>query len=100
MAENKIGTKKYQGTFAGGQGPIQGLQSDTTPDYSPIHGGEGKHVKQVSDGGMDSKPSGEDKQFDLHSTSYAGPENMQPTNKGVVNPDDISSDGSGMVKSR
>lgn len=31
-----------------------------------------------------------DKNFDLHSDSYAGPENMVPDNKGVKNPDDIS----------
>jgi hypothetical protein len=47
---------------------------------STIFGGEGKNLKS-SEGS-----SG----FDLHGSTYAGPENMVPTNKGIVNPDDVS----------
>lgn len=47
---------------------------------SKIFGGEGKDLKS-SEGSSN---------FDLHGSSYAGPENMVPENKGVKNPDDIS----------
>jgi hypothetical protein len=37
------------------------------------------------------KISGEsDSNFNLHGSSYAGPENMVPENKGTKNPDDIT----------
>lgn len=92
--------KNYSGTFSGGQGPVHGMDSSSEPEFKGVHGGEMKKMGYSSDGGRDVKPSGEDEQFNLHSKSYAGPENWQPDNKGVCNPDDVSSEGSGMVKNK
>jgi len=89
MATDPILKKNYTGTFAGGQGPILGQTSSKEPEFSGVYGGEMKNIKTVDEGGHDMKPSGEDSHFDLHGKSYAGPDNWQPDNKGVVNPDDI-----------
>jgi hypothetical protein len=86
---DKILTKHYEGTFAGGQGPILGMHSSSEPETKG--GGEGKHIAFVNEGGHDSKPTGSDANFDLHGKGYAGPENWIPEDQGVKNPDDISS---------
>ncbi len=83
--------KNYSGTFANGQGPILGMDSSSEPEVKGIHGGEGKHMSSVDEGGHDSKPTGESENFDLHGKGYAGPENWVPENKGTVNPDDVTS---------
>lgn len=85
-----ISKKNYSGTFAGGQGPIHGMDSSSEPEFSGVHGGEMKNIKTVSEGGSDSKPTGEGENFDLHGAGYKGPENWVPENKGTVNPDDVS----------
>lgn len=89
MANDPILKKNYSGTFTGGQGPVKGQTSSSEPEFHGTHGGEGKKVHMAEEGGHDMKPSGEDKHFDLHGKGYAGPENWQPENKGVVNPDDV-----------
>jgi len=87
MAEDKMKGKAYEGTFAGGQGPILGQKSTSEPEFAGTHGGEGKDkVRKVNEGGVDVRPSGEDKHFDLHGSSYTGPENMVPEDKGDVTP--------------
>jgi hypothetical protein len=93
MASDPISKKNYTGTFAGGQGPILGMDSSSEPEVKGVHGGEGKGIKSVDEGGHDSKPTGGSENFDLHGKSYAGPDNLAnaPENKGVVNPDDVSS---------
>lgn len=85
-----ISKKNYTGTFAGGQGPVLGMDSSSEPEVKGVYGGEGKSIRSVDEGGHDSKPTGEGGNFDLHSSSYAGPENMVPENKGTMNPDEVS----------
>lgn len=82
--------KNYEGTFAGGQGPIKGLHSSFESEEKGVYGGEMKHLKVMDEGGHDTKPTGESSNFDLHGKNYAGPENMVPENKGTVNPDDVT----------
>ena len=84
-------SKNYTGTFANGQGPINGMHSSSEPETKGVLGGEHTKVHSVDEGGHDSRPSGNDPSFDLHGKNYAGPENMVPDNKGTVNPDDIKS---------
>lgn len=93
MARDPIKSKYYTGSLAGGQGPVLGQTVSGETEFKGVHGGEdkGAYKQYSSDGGNDTKPSGEDKQFDLHGKTYAGPENWQPENQGVVNPDDVKS---------
>jgi hypothetical protein len=93
MTTDPIKSKYYTGTFANGQGPILGQTVSGEAEFKGVHGAEGKSDtnKVSSDGGTDVKPHGEDKQFDLHGKTYAGPENWQPENHGVANPDDVKS---------
>lgn len=86
-----ISKKNYTGTFANGQGPILGMSHSSEGETKETFGGEGKHIKSMDEGGHDVKPSGESGNFDLHGKGYAGPENWQPENKGIVNPDDVQS---------
>ena len=89
-AKNIIGTKNYSGTFAYGQGPILGMETSSEPEFKGVHGGEMKNLKSVDEGGHDSKPTGDDHNFDLQGKSYAGPENWQPSSKAETNPDEVS----------
>lgn len=91
MASDPIKSKYYQGSLAGGQGPILGQTVTGEAEFKGVHGGECQSdaENKSSDGGTDVPPHGEDKQFDLHGKSYAGPENWTPENHGVVNPNDI-----------
>lgn len=89
MSTDPIKSKNYSGTFAGGQGPVLGQEVKSEGETSKVFGGEEKTLKVSSEGGTDPGSQGKDEHFDLHGKSYAGPENMRPENKGVVNPDDI-----------
>ena len=90
MATDPIKSKYYQGTFAGGQGPVLGQESCSEGEESTSHGGEGKKAIKTSGlGGSDVKPTGGDGGFSLRGKGYAGPENWQAENKGIVNPDDL-----------
>jgi len=85
-----IGTKNYSGTFAYGQGPILGMETSSEPEFKGVHGGEGKVIKSVDEGGHDSKPTGDGGMFDINGKGYSGPENWQPSSKAETNPDDVS----------
>ena len=89
-AKNIIGTKNYTGTFAGGQGPILGMDTVSEPETKGVFGGEMKTLKSVDEGGHDSKPTGDGGMFDINGKGYAGPENWQPSSKAETNPDDVS----------
>jgi hypothetical protein len=89
-AKDVIKTKNYAGTFTGGQGPILGMDSSSEPETKGVFGGEGKTLKSVDEGGHDSKPTGDDHNFDLQGKSYAGPENWQPSSKAETPPDEVS----------
>lgn len=90
MADNPITSKYYQGTFAGGQGPTLGQTNDNTGETQSQFGGEGKeNIKTVDQGGTDNKPTGGAANFDLQGSSYAGPENWTPEDKGTVSPSEI-----------
>ena len=89
-AKNIIGTKNYAGTFAGGQGPILGMDSSSEPETKGVLGGEAERPKSVNEGGHDSRPTGDDGMFDINGKGYAGPENWQPSSKAETNPDDVS----------
>ena len=89
-ATDKIRTKNYTGTFAGGQGPILGMDSSSEPEIKGVLGGEGERPKSVDEGGHDSKPTGGDPGFDLQGAGYKGPENWQPSSKAETPPDEVS----------
>ena len=91
--------KAYEGTFSGGQGPVLGLKFDGEGETKGVFGGEMKHLS-VEKGSSASSGGSEEKGFSLSGTSYAGPENMKPTNDGVCNPDDISHESKGFIKGK
>ena len=83
--------KYHEGTFVNGQGPIKGIEikreSEDKGVLNPAT--DGRHLKAMggkSDGVLAGSPS--DKNFDLHSKSYAGPGNLEfkPKYMGVKNP--------------
>lgn len=82
------------GTFSNGEGPVMGQKVTIESENAGlISGGEGggKNLKGV-DGPQTMTPPtpGGDRLFDLHSSTYAGPQNMVPANHGVTNPFDIN----------
>lgn len=86
--QNKFAGKYHEGTFANGQGPVKGQEvkreTENTGLLNPATSGRNlKTVGGKAEGGLlAGSPS--DKNFDLHSKSYAGPENWQPKNMGEV----------------
>lgn len=93
MPDNYFKGKYMDGTFANGEGPVAGLKPNMEGENSGlISGGEGggKNLKGVDGPNTFAPATGDDGLFDLHSKSYAGPQNMQPANHGVSNPFDIN----------
>ena len=88
MAADVSLKKNYAGPIHGGEGK-EDVHYKTEPEPGAIHGGEGKHIGTVG-GQADKRDGSEEKGFSLQAKGYAGPENWTATNKGVVNPDDIS----------
>ena len=84
--------KYHEGTFVNGQGPIKGIEITRESEEKGVlnPATDGRHLK-TEGGSKDYVLAGtpSDKNFDLHSKSYAGPENMEPKNMGTVNPHDI-----------
>ncbi len=94
MAQNSFKGKFHEGTFAGGQGPMKGLEISREAEEKGVLNPSDKKknlgvVSGQNDGLMGKT---EDRGFDLYSKPYAGPGNIafKPDNKGVVNPDDIN----------
>ncbi len=91
MAKNLLAGKFQEGTFAGGQGPINGIEIRTEPETKGVLGTDQTSGRKLStaggsgDGLMAGTPA--DKNFDLYSKTYAGPGNLafKPENKGEVN---------------
>lgn len=87
-AQNKFAGKYHEGTFANGQGPVKGQEvtreKETTGDLNKD--GMSDHKMKTVGGKGDYVLSGSpsDKNFDLHSKSYEGPENWKPKDMGEV----------------
>lgn len=93
VKKNPIADKHYEGTFAGGQGPIKGLECEYEEEFKGVHD-PAPHLKTVGDGGSFPTTGREMSGFDVAGAGYRGPQNFTPTNLGVRNPDDIEkSDG-------
>ena len=93
MATNHFKGKLHEGLFANGEGPVLGQsvshEEETKGLLNPAE--SGRHLK--AEGGKSSDTlSGmpADKNFDLHSSSYAGPENWQPKSEGEQHPFEIN----------
>ena len=83
--------KNYQGTFAGGEGPVLGMDSKIEPEPKGPFGGEMKHLDTMSGGPQHDQYDGaEEKGFSLQGAGYRGPENMTPNDQGVHNNFDIN----------
>ncbi len=84
-AQNKFAGKAYEGKFKGGEEPkhtvTTNMEGETKGQLNPDT--SGRHLHEVS-GSEPAQPKGGDGLFDLHGKSYAGPQNMQPENKGDV----------------
>lgn len=89
-SQNKFAGKYKEGLFVGGQGPVLGQEIDrekeTTGDLNKdsMSGHNLKTVGGKAEGLFAGSPS--DKNFDLHSKSYAGTGNleMKPKDMGDV----------------
>lgn len=94
MAQNRFQGKFQDGTFAQGEGPVMGQTVvNERENAGLISGGEGggKNLSQNSGPTTVTPPTpGADKLFSLRGSSYAGPENWAPEDKGTVNPFDLS----------
>lgn len=93
MATNHFKGKFHEGTFVNGEGPVlgqtvsheeetKGLLNPASPErHLSTEGGKGDFV-------LAGTPS--DKNFDLHSKTYAGPAEFNtPKNEGESNPHDV-----------
>lgn len=94
MADNKFTGKYYDGTFAGGEGPVAGQTVSTEKENTGLlAGGEGGGKKLTQNSGPTTitppTPSG-DQLFSLHAKPYEGPQNWIPRDAGVTNPFDIN----------
>lgn len=96
MAQNHFKGKYHEGTFANGEGPVR--------DLHVVHESETKGVLNPSDrdnlhtvGGKGELLAGSpnDKNFDLDSKSYAGPQNLafKPKNEGEQHPFEVNKNG-------
>ena len=77
--------KNYQGTNAGGQGPVLGMDSKVEPEPKGPFGGELKHTIDSTESGgpqHDQYDGREEAGFSLQGAGYEGPENWHPTNLG------------------
>lgn len=82
-AQNKFSGKAFEGTFAGGQGPVKGQEVKRESENSGLLNPSMGHLKTMGGKGdyvLSGMPS--DKNFDMESKSYAGPENMKPKDMG------------------
>ena len=84
-AQNKFAGKYHEGLFANGQGPVKGQEVDRESESTgvlnpPTSGRNLKTEGGSKDYVLSGSPS--DKNFDLHSSSYAGPENNKPKDMG------------------
>lgn len=97
MASNKFKGKYFEGTFAGGEGPVKGQSISREEERKGILNaestGSGRNLKTVGGSGelLAGMPS--EKNFDLHSKSYAGPENWQPKSEGEQHPFEVNKNG-------
>ena len=84
--QNKFAGKYHEGTFANGQGPVKGQEvkkeTENTGVLNPAT--SGRHLKAESGKSDLLAAMPKDKNFDLDSKSYAGPENWKPKNMGEV----------------
>ncbi len=91
---NSFKGKYQEGTFANGQGPINGIEikreSEDKGLLNPAT--SGRKLSTVGGSGELLAATPSDKNFDLYSKSYAGPGNLafKPKNMGEVHPHDIN----------
>jgi hypothetical protein len=95
MATNYFKGKYMQGTFSNGEGPVMGQKTVIESERKGLlTGGEGGGKTLTPNNGPTTitppTPAG-DGLFSLRGANYVGPQNMQPDNKGTVNPFDLDS---------
>lgn len=93
MAVNKMAGKYMAGTFSTGEGPVMGQKVvNEGENKGLLTGGEGGGKSLSPNSGPTTitppTPSG-DGLFSLRGANYVGPQNMQPEDKGTVNPFDL-----------
>lgn len=85
-AQNYFKGKFHEGTFAGGQGPVHGIEIKKEEETKGVLGGSDRKKNLGIAGGQNDGLMGrtEDKGFDLYSAPYKGPQNMTPKDMGEV----------------
>lgn len=88
-AVNHFKGKFHEGTFANGEGPVEGLSISHEAEEKGVLGTDdtsGRHLKEEGHSDNSGLFAGEahDKNFDLYSKEYAGPGNLEfrPKNMG------------------
>ena len=92
-AQNKFTGKYMAGTFSTGEGPVMGQKVNNDGERKGLlTGGEGGGKSLTPNSGPTTitppTPKG-DGLFSLRGANYVGPQNMQPEDKGTVNPFDL-----------
>ena len=89
VSKNPSAGKNYAGPVHGGEGK-EDLKTHGKYEEMGTHRSAPNPKPTVESGPKDPHRDGkEESGFDLHSKSYAGPQNMIPTSLGTRNPDDI-----------